>query len=175
MESTDRENRRLNPNAVDEQVLNLRSGSVQSVCSLFVLSFPLILTDRISSGQIICCEHSETMRRIRLSTTERLRLFNLHGRCCHICGGAIDGARERWEIDHVIPWALSHDDRDQNRQPVHFKCHRKKTTCDRKDLAKVARTHAKHLGAWRSYRDKLPGGRDHGWKRKLDGSWVRRD
>ena len=87
----------------------------------------------------------------------------------------IDGARERWEIDHVIPWAISRDDSDANRRPAHFKCHRIKTRSDRKDLAKSDRVRAKHLGAWRPDGSSLPGARDHGWKRKLDGSWVRRD
>ena len=40
--------------------------------------------------------------RPRLSNTDRLRLFRLHGQVCHICSQPIDGVRQKWEIEHII-------------------------------------------------------------------------
>ena len=39
--------------------------------------------------------------RPRLSDRERMRLFRLHNRTCHICSLPIDGLTQRWDIEHV--------------------------------------------------------------------------
>ena len=88
--------------------------------------------------------------RLPRSAKERLRLFALHGGVCHICATKIDGTRERYELEHVIPWAISRDDSDENVQPAHVRCHATKTTADRPVIAKVDRIRLKHQGAWRS-------------------------
>lgn len=82
-----------------------------------------------------------------ISTKERARLFALHGGRCHICGWKIDGTCERWEVEHVIPFAYSRDDSDENRKPAHINCHAVKTADDRTDIAKVERMRLKHTGA----------------------------
>lgn len=107
------------------------------------------------------------MSRRSLSTRERLRLFELAGGVCHICGGKIRPG-EAWEIEHVIPLAISGDDADENRKPAHVKCHRSKTTEDRRDIARCQRLHAKHIGA----KPKRARG-FQGW-RKFDGTIVRK-
>ena len=57
--------------------------------------------------------------RPRLSDRERMRLFRLHNRTCHICSLPIDGLTQRWEIEHVKPrWAIgAAADTDDNMRP----------------------------------------------------------
>lgn len=105
-----------------------------------------------------------------ISSTERARLFALHGGICHLCGEKIDGVRERWEVEHVIPWALTRDDSDENRRPAHVACHRAKTHDDAADIAKAKRREAKHLGFYRPARPM----RHPTLKRKINGTVVAR-
>lgn len=90
------------------------------------------------------------MSRRSVSSRERGRLFLLHGGKCHLCGFKIDGVREKWELEHVIPYAISRDDSDENRRPAHVKCHAEKTTKDRKTISKTDRMRMKNDGTWRS-------------------------
>lgn len=113
------------------------------------------------------------MTRRTLSSRERLRLFQLGGGVCHLCGGKIDGTREKWEIEHVTALAMGGDDNDGNMKPAHVKCHTPKTADDMGRLAKAKRSESRHIGAKRSSRP-LPGSRASGWKRRLDGTWKRR-
>ena len=63
------------------------------------------------------------------SQKERVRLFTLNKGVCYLCNGKID-AGQAWEIEHVIPWALTRDDSDDNLRLAHVKCHKAKTaTC----------------------------------------------
>lgn len=91
------------------------------------------------------------MTRKSIGSRERDRLFLLHGGICHICNEKIWGSRgEKWEVEHVIPWAISRDDSDENRKPAHVACHAGKTKKDRQTISKVDRQRLKHTGAWRS-------------------------
>lgn len=65
---------------------------------------------------------------------------------CHICGGVIDPAREKWEADHVIRRVLSGDDTASNLKPAHYKCHRVKSADDHSENAKGKRVADKHFG-----------------------------
>lgn len=110
-----------------------------------------------------------------LSATERLRLFTLHGGICHICGEKIDGTRERWDIEHVIPWALTRDDSDGNRKPAHYRCHKPKTASeDIPRIAKAKRQARGHIGAKRAKGRPMPGTKASGWKQRIGGRWERR-
>lgn len=114
-------------------------------------------------------------KRKSLSTRERVRLFTLHEGVCHICEHKIDGVRERWEIEHVIPWELTRDDSDENRKPAHYDCHKGKTPNDIRMIRKSDRVMAKHIGAKKRTGRGLPGNRDGQWKQKIGGGLVRRD
>ena len=113
--------------------------------------------------------------RKHISTRERVRLFLLHGGICHICDGKIDATRERWEVSHDIPLELGGADDDENRKLAHEACHRQRTaTVDAPAIAKSRRRQAAHIGAKAPSRHPLPGGRQSAWKKKLDGTVVRR-
>lgn len=119
-------------------------------------------------------------RRPRLSPTERLRLFTLHGGICHACGHEIDGKSQRWEIDHVTARGLKargfacEADTDENMRPAHYRCHKGKTVRDVGLIAKADRIASRFNGARRSSRP-MPCGRDDRFKRRIGGRIVLRD
>jgi hypothetical protein len=115
-----------------------------------------------------------TFRR-SISSSERLRLFELHHHVCHCCGNVIDPIHERWDVEHVVPWALTRDDSDANRKPAHRTryCHGAKTKIDIGNIARAKRREQKFKGAWRSAQP-MPGGRDSDFKHKMRGGWERR-
>jgi 5-methylcytosine-specific restriction endonuclease McrA len=115
------------------------------------------------------------MTRRHIGPRERLAIFAAAGGMCHICGVKIDGTRDRWDIEHVIPLAMGGDEDtgSDNLQPACASCHRGKTATDLGALAKAKRVEAKHLGAKRS-RSPIPGSKGTPWKRKLDGTTVPR-
>lgn len=109
-----------------------------------------------------------------ISTKERVRLFMLHGGTCHLCGGKI-GVGEAWDVSHDIPLELGGADDDANRLLAHRKCHRAHTaSVDVPAIAKAKRREARHIGAKRTARP-MPGSRASGWKRRMDGTVVRRE
>jgi 5-methylcytosine-specific restriction protein A len=116
-----------------------------------------------------------TTPRARLSTRDRLAVWEAHaGRCC-ICAAKIDGVRERWLVEHVRALELGGADDRSNMAPAHEHCARTiKTPDDHRRAAKAKRVKARHLGVKQSAHP-LPGSRASGWKRKFDGSWERRD
>ncbi len=83
---------------------------------------------------------------------------------CHICGGKIDPARERWEADHMIARAFG----GTEGAPVHVACHREKTSKDDVPaIAKSKRVRDKHYGVRkRSAFRRPPEGYDP-WKRRM--------
>lgn len=110
----------------------------------------------------------------RMSPTRRARIFSDHDGVCHICETRIDGTKEAWEVEHIIPHALTRDDSDENLAPAHVRCHAIKTKTDVTQIAKAKRVNRKHIGA-HSPKTTLPGSKTSKWKRKLDGTVIRRD
>jgi 5-methylcytosine-specific restriction protein A len=112
-----------------------------------------------------------TTRR-RLSTKQKVELFERHRGACHICGQLIQPAGQIWEVSHVVPLGLGGDDVDSNRAPAHFKCHRWQTRItDLPAIAKSKRIYAKHIGAYEPRR-RLPFGRTDRLKRRISGQIV---
>ena len=110
----------------------------------------------------------------RMSPTRRARIFADNEGFCHLCGTKIDGVREAWEVEHVIPLEISGDDSDGNLAPAHVSCHKVKTKADARDIAKCKRVKRKHEGAHRP-KATLPGSRGSKWKRTVDGRTVLRN
>jgi 5-methylcytosine-specific restriction protein A len=112
------------------------------------------------------------MRR-SISKKERAEIFNVRAGKCHICGQKIH-PDQKWDIEHIIPLALGGADSGENLDLAHQSCHRDKTKADVGRLAKARRQAAYHNGKKLS-KTPLPCGKSSKWKRKLDGSLVRRD
>lgn len=93
------------------------------------------------------------------------------GKCKH-CTRFIDGAALRGEYDHAVPLILGGSNRQSNLQLLCHECHAGKTKLDVKLKAKVARVRKRHLGIKKP--SKFFGSRDSGWKKKMDGTVVRR-
>lgn len=113
------------------------------------------------------------MRR-RISTRERVDIFQRNGGTCHLCNGRIV-AGEAWEVSHDTPLEMGGDDEGDNLKPAHAKCHRIHTaTVDVPHIRKAQRREAKHIGAKAPSRNPLPGGRLSAWKKTFSNGWVKR-
>lgn len=112
------------------------------------------------------------MRR-SISKKERVEIFNERNGKCHICGQKIH-PQEKWDIEHIIPLALGGADSGDNLDLAHQSCHKDKTKADVGRLAKAKRQARYHAGKKLS-KSPLPCGKSSKWKRKLDGSLVKRD
>jgi len=85
-------------------------------------------------------------RRKRFTAKDRARIFAAHNGICHLCGGKIKD-NEAWELEHIIAWALTQDDSDENLAPAHVKCHKAKThKQDRPAINKAVRLDNKRRG-----------------------------
>ncbi|MFD0987414.1 HNH endonuclease [Methyloligella solikamskensis] len=114
------------------------------------------------------------VRRKRLSAKQRIAVFNNAKGICHICGGRVNEYREAWDVEHEIPLALGGLDEESNWRLAHRKCHRSKTSSDMSAIAKSHRVYNRMIGAHRP-KSPMPCGRQSPWKRKLNGTVVRRD
>lgn len=90
---------------------------------------------------------------------------------CRHCKRQVIG-KLRAEFDHEIPLILGGKNRESNIQLLCHECHRAKTKLDVKLKAKVSRVRKKHLGIRK--RSTFACSKDSGWKKRIDGSVVRR-
>lgn len=115
-----------------------------------------------------------TTKRARISTTRRVKLFQVKRGLCHLCGMVVR-AGETWEVSHVIPLELGGADDESNWDVAHRKCHREHTAQnDIPAIAKAKRMEARHIGA-SVPKKPLPFGRNSLFKKKLSGQIVRRN
>lgn len=115
------------------------------------------------------------MKRKRLTAAQRVRIFDAAGGVCHLCGLKIDGTRERWDVEHRTPLHMGGADDPSNMSPAHVGCHRDKTAAEATTRARCDRVRARHLGVRRQGSRPIPGSRSTPFKRRIDGSIVRRD
>jgi len=115
-------------------------------------------------------------RRRNISASEAAHIFSANAGLCHCCGYKIDGGREAWDVDHVIPLELGGDETkgSDNLKPAHTKCHKAKTKTDIGHIAKGKRQTQRTLGIKRQPRQIVPGSKASIWKKKLDGTVVKR-
>jgi 5-methylcytosine-specific restriction endonuclease McrA len=115
------------------------------------------------------------MKRVRITSKMRADIFMRHGGVCHLCSMKVVPGQE-WDVSHEIPLEAGGADDDTNWLVAHRTCHRKHTaTVDAPMIAKVKRIHQRHIGAKTRSKNPLPGGRFSKFKKKMDGSVVRRD
>lgn len=112
-------------------------------------------------------------KRSKLSKKQRLSVFLKHAGQCYLCGLMIRPG-ETWEVEHILPVGLGGDNGDENLRPAHTKCHKPKTAGDVGKMRKADRVRAKHFGA-KQKSGSIPGSKKSGWKRKMDGTVVRRN
>ena len=117
---------------------------------------------------------TRTVRRPTFSTSFRLSLFLKGKGNCSACSQKIE-AGKAWDIDHILPLALGGTNEPDNLQVLCRPCHRAKTTrSDVPRIAKTKRLKARHFGARAPSTRPIPGSRNSLWKRKMDGSVVKR-
>lgn len=112
------------------------------------------------------------MTRRRISTRERVEIFNRNGGLCHLCGVRIQ-VGEGWDVEHVIPLAQGGEDDGDNLRPAHRSCHKAKSAEDATNTARARRREAAHIGA-RVSKHPIPGSRQSGWKKTFSNGWVKR-
>jgi 5-methylcytosine-specific restriction protein A len=83
---------------------------------------------------------------------------------CHLCGGRLNPATERWDAEHPTP----HANGGTKVLPAHVSCHKEKTGNDVSEIAKGKRQYDRHFGIDR------PSGWNRRWKKKLNGEVVER-
>jgi 5-methylcytosine-specific restriction protein A len=114
------------------------------------------------------------VKRVRLSTRQRVECFEASGGVCHLCGGKII-VGEKWEVSHDTPLELGGEDTPENRKPAHYRCHRAHTAAvDLPNIAKAKRREARHIGARAPSSRPIPGSRASGIKKRMDGTVERR-
>lgn len=103
----------------------------------------------------------------------KLRVFEAHGGRCHLTGRKINPG-DQWDCDHILALCNGGEHRESNLAPALREEHRKKTAEDVKMRAKADRVRKRHLGIYQPKRI-MPGSKASPWKKRLDGTVVRRD
>lgn len=98
--------------------------------------------------------------------------YERSGGKCESCGKYVDHP----EYDHIIPCGFDGSNDLDNCQVLCTDCHKKKTREDVRAIAKSKRIRRKHygIGRERKWRRIIPGSKESGWKKKADGTWVKR-
>ena len=104
----------------------------------------------------------------------RLRVFERFGGICQETGRRI-GPADQWDCDHKTALCNGGEHRESNLRPVLRAAHRKKTAKDVAQKAKDRRVRSKHLGIKPRTANALPGSKGSKWKRRVDGTVIRRD
>jgi 5-methylcytosine-specific restriction protein A len=122
------------------------------------------------------CEDVGTTARKKMTPRRALKLWERHSGVCVLCHQPIDGAREDWFIEHLIALENggSDDDESGNLGPAHLWHKASKDAVDHSTGAQAKRRKRRHIGIKTRKGPPMIGSRDSGWKRRMDGTLVRR-
>lgn len=113
-------------------------------------------------------------KRKPLTPKQKLKLFVDKGGVCCLCGGKIDSVRDAWD-EHVIPLIDGGGNEIENRDVAHAKCAQGKTSKEASSRSRLRKAGQRHFGAKKKAKGApMPGTKASGWKKKMDGSWVKR-
>lgn len=101
----------------------------------------------------------------------RLRIFDRYSGICRLSGRTIR-AGDAWQCDHIVALINGGQHRESNLVPVLIDPHRTKSKEDVAEKSRVAKRRKSFLGIKKPSR--FPGSRNSPFKRKLDGTVVRR-
>ena len=90
-----------------------------------------------------------------MSKARRVRIFVKEDGRCYLCQDKIK-LGQLFEVEHVIPWALSFDDSDDNLKVAHTVCHRTLKTKD--DVARIAKAKRQGRETGQQARRQVKGG-----------------
>jgi 5-methylcytosine-specific restriction enzyme A len=112
--------------------------------------------------------------RREFSAKVKVAAFERSGGYCEKCTARL--VPGRYAYDHVLPDALGGEPTLANCEVLCDACHGAKTHRDDVPrIAKMKRQRARHIGAEARSPRPLPGGRKSPWRKKIDGTVVRRD
>jgi 5-methylcytosine-specific restriction protein A len=109
---------------------------------------------------------------VRIPDRVRLRVYVRAGGRCDICSRSIRTG-ERWECDHKSALANGGEHRESNLQVLCGWCHKAKTKTDIAEKSATYQSKKRHLGLKKA-KHPMPGSKASGWKRKMDGTVVKR-
>lgn len=101
----------------------------------------------------------------------RLRVFNAYSGICYLSGTIIRPGDD-WDLEHILAMCNGGENREGNLAPALKPPHKIKTKNDLRIKAKNDRVRKKHIGIRKP--STFQGSRDSIWKKKIDGSVVRR-
>lgn len=104
----------------------------------------------------------------------RMRVFEAKKGRCHKCTRKIL-AGETWTCEHVIAITNGGENREKNLDCTCCNCLPEKNAEDVAIKAKGYRTRSRHFGVKTPSKRPIQGSRNTKWKKKLDGTTVRRD
>jgi 5-methylcytosine-specific restriction enzyme A len=104
----------------------------------------------------------------------RVRVFKRYsGRCQCGCDRPIRPG-EAWDAEDTVAIINGGQRRESNLKPWLKEHHHGKTARDVAEKSTVYRKTTKHIGVKARKRFPMPGSKESGWKRKMDGTVVRR-
>jgi 5-methylcytosine-specific restriction protein A len=104
-----------------------------------------------------------------------LRVWDHFGGICQCGCGRKIAAGEPWNLDHVIALINGGANRESNFVPLLVEHHKIKTREDVAIKSKIARVKAAFIGVMKPKGRPMPGSKASGWRKKMDGTVVRRD
>lgn len=117
--------------------------------------------------------NSTKARRICFDTHKKQDAQGIH-MICHYCKQRIDPVRDEWRADHIRRHAEGGEESAENLWPIHTVCDlTHKAPQDTREVAKGKRYRDKYYGI-RQSKNPMPGSKRSGWKRKMDGTVVKR-